>query len=262
METYFQKIDSIVTILTSLGAQVNDEDVVHYAFEGLPDSYNSVCGYMHWKDTFPNLKSVCSLLVTKEKHLKSRATSFPVDAFSPMVLVVESGGNRHSSSTPQGKSWKPCFNFAKGTWHFGNSCRHVHDPNAMVNNANKGSGTRTPSTHDMLQWLVAKLGNLGVTCSVSNTTIPTIPPMAYHTSLSPLPGPTVTPPPGFTQLAQYYYSPNSGIVSTTMAQPHSNTTGLGYTPTFVTQLWQPTLILLGLVLCLLAQVSSNNFLAV
>ncbi|GJW22541.1 hybrid signal transduction histidine kinase M, partial [Tanacetum coccineum] len=51
MESYFQKIDSIVTILTSLDARVNDEDVVHYALEGLPDTYNSVCSYMHWKDT-------------------------------------------------------------------------------------------------------------------------------------------------------------------------------------------------------------------
>ncbi|GKF74666.1 hybrid signal transduction histidine kinase M, partial [Tanacetum coccineum] len=57
MESYFQKIDSIVTILTSLDARVNDEDVVHYALEGLPDTYNPVCGYMHWKDTFPDLKT-------------------------------------------------------------------------------------------------------------------------------------------------------------------------------------------------------------
>ncbi|GKC48631.1 hybrid signal transduction histidine kinase M [Tanacetum coccineum] len=221
MESYFQRIGSIVTIITSLGAHVNDEDIVHYAIDGLPDTYNQVCGYMHWKDTFPDLKSVRSLLVTEEMRLMSRATSLPVDASSPLVLVAESGGNRRSSSTPQGKSWKPCFNFAKGTCRFGDSCRYVHDPNAMVNNANKGSGTRTPSTHDMLQQLLAKLGNLGVTCSVPNTTVPTVAPVAYHTSPSPLPGPTVTPPPGFTQPAQYYYSPNSGPVSTTMAQPHS-----------------------------------------
>ncbi|GKD65237.1 hypothetical protein Tco_1307345, partial [Tanacetum coccineum] len=35
-----QKIDSIVTILTSLDTRVNDEDVVHYVLEGLPDTYN------------------------------------------------------------------------------------------------------------------------------------------------------------------------------------------------------------------------------
>ncbi|GJV66955.1 hypothetical protein Tco_1482464 [Tanacetum coccineum] len=47
MESYFQKIDSIVNIHTSLDAHVNEKDVVHYALEGLPDTYNQVCGYMH-----------------------------------------------------------------------------------------------------------------------------------------------------------------------------------------------------------------------
>nr|GEV58191.1 reverse transcriptase domain-containing protein [Tanacetum cinerariifolium] len=64
------KIDSIVNILTSLDARVNDEDVVHYALE--------------------------------EMHLKSRALALPVDSSSPMVLVAESGNNRRpSSSIPQ-----------------------------------------------------------------------------------------------------------------------------------------------------------------
>nr|GEY88441.1 ribonuclease H-like domain-containing protein [Tanacetum cinerariifolium] len=40
MESYFQKIDSIVNILTSLDAHVNDEDVVYYALECLPNTYN------------------------------------------------------------------------------------------------------------------------------------------------------------------------------------------------------------------------------
>nr|GEV54235.1 hybrid signal transduction histidine kinase M [Tanacetum cinerariifolium] len=47
MESYFQKIDYIVNILTSLDARINEEDVVHYALEGIPDTYNQVCGYMH-----------------------------------------------------------------------------------------------------------------------------------------------------------------------------------------------------------------------
>ncbi|GJS46082.1 retrovirus-related pol polyprotein from transposon TNT 1-94 [Tanacetum coccineum] len=40
------KIDSIVHILTSLDDRVNEEDVVHYALEGLPDTYNQVFGYI------------------------------------------------------------------------------------------------------------------------------------------------------------------------------------------------------------------------
>nr|GEX34936.1 hybrid signal transduction histidine kinase M [Tanacetum cinerariifolium] len=42
MEAYFQKIESIMTILASLDSPVNDEYVVHYALEGLPEKYNQV----------------------------------------------------------------------------------------------------------------------------------------------------------------------------------------------------------------------------
>nr|GFC07069.1 hybrid signal transduction histidine kinase M [Tanacetum cinerariifolium] len=55
MESYFQKIESVVTILTSLDSHVNEEDVVHYALEGLPDKYDQVCGYMHFEDSFFDL---------------------------------------------------------------------------------------------------------------------------------------------------------------------------------------------------------------
>ncbi|GKE61227.1 ribonuclease H-like domain-containing protein [Tanacetum coccineum] len=120
MESYFQKIDSIVNILTSLDSRVNDEDVVHYALEGLPDKYNQVCGYMHWKDTFPDLKTVRSLLIAEEMRLKSRAHALPVDSSSPMVLVAKTGNNRRPY-TPQIKSWRPCFNFAKGSCRFGDN---------------------------------------------------------------------------------------------------------------------------------------------
>ncbi|GKE52889.1 ribonuclease H-like domain-containing protein, partial [Tanacetum coccineum] len=105
MESYFQKIDSIVNILTSLDSRVNDEDVVHYALEGLPDKYNQVFGYMHWKDTFPDLKTVRSLLIAEEMRLKSRAHALPVDSSSPMVLVAETGNNRRPY-TPQIKVCK------------------------------------------------------------------------------------------------------------------------------------------------------------
>ncbi|GJU43586.1 ribonuclease H-like domain-containing protein [Tanacetum coccineum] len=144
MESYFQNFDSIVNILTSLDAHVNDEDVVHYALEGLSDTYNQVCGYMHWKDTF------------------SRS---------------QDGNNRRSSSTPQVKSWKPCFNFAKRNCRFGDSCRYVHDANARVGPSN--------SIHP----------------TVSNPASNPSPPVAFHTIPltypSPPSGPTPTYPHGF-----------------------------------------------------------------
>ncbi|GJR62736.1 ribonuclease H-like domain-containing protein [Tanacetum coccineum] len=132
MEAYFQKIKSIITILASIDSPVNDEDVIHYAFEGLPEKYNQVCGYMHYKDTFLDLKMARSLLITKEMRLKSKALSLTVDSSSPMVLMANSGNNRTSFTTPQVKSWRPCFNFAKGTCRFGESCRYAYDANARL----------------------------------------------------------------------------------------------------------------------------------
>ncbi|GJT76122.1 ribonuclease H-like domain-containing protein [Tanacetum coccineum] len=118
-ESYFQKIESIVTILTSLDSHVNDEDV-HYALEGLLDKYDQVCGFMHHKDTFPDLKTARSMLITEEMRLKSKSLALPLDSSSsssPMVLMAESGTTRRSSTTNQVKSWRPCFNFAKGAYH-------------------------------------------------------------------------------------------------------------------------------------------------
>ncbi|GJW21040.1 hybrid signal transduction histidine kinase M [Tanacetum coccineum] len=121
MEAYFKKIDSIVNILTSLDARVNEEDVVHYALEGLSDTYNQVCGYMHWKDTFPDLKAVRSLLIAEEMRLKSKLLTSPMDSSYPMIFLAGSSNNSRLSSTAQGKSWKPCFNFAKGNYRFGDT---------------------------------------------------------------------------------------------------------------------------------------------
>ncbi|GKB95542.1 ribonuclease H-like domain-containing protein [Tanacetum coccineum] len=124
MESYFQKIDSIVNILTSLDARVNEEDVINYALEGLPDTYNQFYGYMHWKDTFRSTKA------------------------------VRPGYRERFEITVKSKSWKPCFNFAKGNCRFGDSCRYVHDANARVPNAtsrfNKGRRTSDNSTNDHL----------------------------------------------------------------------------------------------------------------
>ncbi|GKE17411.1 ribonuclease H-like domain-containing protein, partial [Tanacetum coccineum] len=78
MEAYFQKIESLMTILASIDSPVNDEDVVHFALAGLPDKYNQVCGYMHYQDTFPDLKTPHTLLVTEEIRLKSKAVALPV----------------------------------------------------------------------------------------------------------------------------------------------------------------------------------------
>ncbi|GKA96685.1 ribonuclease H-like domain-containing protein [Tanacetum coccineum] len=214
MDSYFLKIDFIVNILTSLDARVNEEDVVHYALEGLPDTYNQVCDYMHWKDTFPDLKAVRSLLIAEEMRLKSKLLASPMDSSTPMVFVAGSSNNSRPSSTAQGKPWKPCFNFAKGNCRYGVSCRYVHDANARVPNAtsgfNKGRGTSENSTNELLNKLLAQLRKLGINIShtSTNTIAPTVcssispaqnsnVPIAYYASPSPTAPTGPSAPPEF-----------------------------------------------------------------
>nr|GEW98475.1 ribonuclease H-like domain-containing protein [Tanacetum cinerariifolium] len=174
VDAYFRKIESLVTILTSLYSPVNDEDVVHYALEGLPDKYDQVCGIMHHKDTFPDLKTACSMLITEEMRLKSKSLMLPVDSSSPMVFMAESGACR-----------------------FSDSCRHVHDPSARSgtnNNVSNASSRRTndnePTTNELLAKLLIQLGTLGV----NNTVTPT--PVAFHAGPTTYADPTVGPPSG------------------------------------------------------------------
>nr|GEV75371.1 ribonuclease H-like domain-containing protein [Tanacetum cinerariifolium] len=131
MESYFQKIDSIINVLTSLDSRVNDEDLVHYALDGLPDKCDKVCGYMHHKDVFPDLKIARSMLITEDMRLKSKSLSLSMDSSSssPIVLMADSGNSRHSytpQATTQVKSWRPCFNFAKGTCRFGDCTEDLY----------------------------------------------------------------------------------------------------------------------------------------
>nr|GEX27852.1 ribonuclease H-like domain-containing protein [Tanacetum cinerariifolium] len=203
MESYFQKIDSIVNILASLDARVNDEDVIHYVLKGLSDTYNHVCGYMHWKDTFLYLKTVRSLLITEEMRLKSRTSTLVADSSSLMVLVAKSGNTRRSSSTPQVKSSKPCFNFAKGNCRYCATCRYSHDANARsvgdTVGVNKNHGNN--DTNELLAKLLTQLGNLGFNTSVSPNANTTNPPVAFHdgpsSSLSPNVGLIHYTPSGF-----------------------------------------------------------------
>ncbi|GJX35698.1 ribonuclease H-like domain-containing protein [Tanacetum coccineum] len=142
-------------------------------------------------------------------RLKSKALALLVDSSSPMVLVAESGNNRRSSSTPQVKSWKPCFNFAKGTCRFGDSCRYMHDANARIGTSysgvNKERMNDKNTTNGLLTKLLNQLGNLGLHATVSNPPTNATPPVAFLASPSPTPsppdGPTHLYPPGFALMA-------------------------------------------------------------
>nr|GEW85150.1 ribonuclease H-like domain-containing protein [Tanacetum cinerariifolium] len=139
MEAYFQKIDSLVTTLTSLDCVVNDEDVVHYAITGLLKKYNQVCGYMHHQTTFHDLKTVHSLLVAEEMRLKTKE--------------------------------RPCFNFAKGSCRFGSECRYVHDPNAKLHDFGTSKMSNTSNTDALLVQLLEKLNLKNKDASTHGSTV-------------------------------------------------------------------------------------------
>nr|GEV32340.1 hybrid signal transduction histidine kinase M [Tanacetum cinerariifolium] len=180
MEAYFQKIDFLVTLLTSPSSIVNAEDVVHYAVEGLSKKYNQVCCYMHYQDTFPDLTTVLSLLITKEMRLKSKVDALLMDSSSSMALMTKSRNPCRSSFTPQVKPWKPCFHFAKGTCQFGDGCRFVHDAN-MKNSNNHGVILKESTTDELLAKLLERLGmNNKLHAPFKNTSKTTRPSTVQH----------------------------------------------------------------------------------
>nr|GEW31251.1 hypothetical protein [Tanacetum cinerariifolium] len=133
----------------------------------------------------------------------------------------------------KGKSWKPCFNFDKGSCYFGDSCRYVHDANARVSNANSGFNKGRGTSENMAK-LVAQLGHLGMNVAMSNngtnvtllthytvtptvnrpnisSNLPTAPHDFYASPCTSL-GPNSTPLPGFPILAQAHV-PYYGYIS-------------------------------------------------
>ncbi|GJZ17589.1 ribonuclease H-like domain-containing protein [Tanacetum coccineum] len=192
IEAYFQKVESLMTILASLDSPVLEDDVAHYVLASLPPKYDQVCGYMHYQTTFPDLKTIRSLLLTEEMRLKTTASPSLADSSSHMVLMTEPGNTRRPSTTAPNKPWKPCYNFAKGTCRFGDACRFLHDANTRAgthsNESNRARGVNN-DTNSLLKSLLRKLDVVSLTSPTSNTLpSPSPPTVAFHT------GPAMIPP--------------------------------------------------------------------
>ncbi|GJZ58088.1 hypothetical protein Tco_0613582 [Tanacetum coccineum] len=101
IDAYFRKIESIATILTSLGSTMDNDDVVTFALEGLPARYDKIATIIAHREPFPDLKTVRSMLTTEEMCLKSRVQDAFVDTTSSsrMVLLANSGSNARNSSS-------------------------------------------------------------------------------------------------------------------------------------------------------------------
>nr|GEU50714.1 hybrid signal transduction histidine kinase M [Tanacetum cinerariifolium] len=107
MEAYFQKLELISTILTSLKA-VNDKDLVCYAIKCLSDMYDQVCGIMHHKDTFLDFK-IAQCRFVHDNNAKSGDSSRPKSKNNKMddllvQLLTKLGVNDPATPTVSTKS--------------------------------------------------------------------------------------------------------------------------------------------------------------
>ncbi|GJS83251.1 hypothetical protein Tco_0749792, partial [Tanacetum coccineum] len=101
IDAYFRKIESITTILASLGSSISKDDIVTIALDGLSDKYEHVSDIIIHREPFPDLNMVHSMLTIAEMQLKSRAQAPSIDSSSssPMVLLANSSTNSARRST-------------------------------------------------------------------------------------------------------------------------------------------------------------------
>jgi len=184
IDGYFQKIESIVSVLNGLGSPLSNDDVVTFALEGLPSTYETISTIIVSREPFPDLQTVRSLLTTHEMRLKSRVPDplFNATSASPMALVAKTNPTPRRGTSLE-KVNNPFWSFAKGSCRFGEACKYLH-------NGVHGKSTLLPCTSgsvsavsnvtrsdmDMLQTLLAKFG-LNATNCFTNTS-----PVAYYVS--------------------------------------------------------------------------------
>nr|GEW28438.1 ribonuclease H-like domain-containing protein [Tanacetum cinerariifolium] len=189
IDGYFQKIESIVSVLNGLGSPLSNDDVVTFALEGLPSTYETISTVIVSQKPFPDLKTVRSLLTTHEMRLMSRVQNPLVDATSASLMVLLAKSNTGARRGPSlEKVNNPCWSFAKGSCWFGDAGKYLHNGvhgKSTLLPRTSGSASSmldvTRSDFDTLQSLLAKFG-----LNAPNTSTPSLS-VAY----------TVFVPPGF-----------------------------------------------------------------
>nr|GEX35932.1 hybrid signal transduction histidine kinase M [Tanacetum cinerariifolium] len=133
VDEYFSKIDSLVTLLSDLGLDVSEDDVVTYVINGLSHKYGSLAQIIAHKDPFPDLATMRSMVSTEEMRLRSKSPIQPTNmtASAPQVLLATSniprGGDncntRNHDNRKPNTSTEVCRNFGRGFCRWGDSCR-------------------------------------------------------------------------------------------------------------------------------------------
>lgn len=77
----FRKTESIVTLLNDLGTPMYNDDIVKYALSGLSEKYSHVAGIIAHRDPFPDLETMCSMVITMEIRINSMNALSRLDNF-------------------------------------------------------------------------------------------------------------------------------------------------------------------------------------
>ncbi|GJS69374.1 ribonuclease H-like domain-containing protein [Tanacetum coccineum] len=152
-DEYFSKIEAILTLLTDLGSDMSDDDVVTYAINGLSDKYGSLAQIIAHKDPFPDLATVRSMVATEEPRLRSRSSVLPIGTTSsaPQVLLTEASscnqtGWNNRERDNRTTTREVCRNFRRGFCRWGDACRFLHDfsrSSGTPRNSNNSTTHRT-----------------------------------------------------------------------------------------------------------------------
>ena len=135
--------------------------------------------------------------------------------------IAELGISRRPSNH-EVKSWRRCYNFAKGACRFGTECKFVHDT-TVKNSGSNSSGLTNNNTEELFVTLLKKLGVHDTKPGNGNITNPSPvgtgkQPVAYHSFIPPSPyypsqaGPLSYGPPGSPHVSPsvppgFYYPP-------------------------------------------------------
>ncbi|GJX30459.1 hybrid signal transduction histidine kinase M [Tanacetum coccineum] len=89
VDAYFQKIESITTLLNALGSPLSSDIVVTYAINGLSEMFSHVARIIAHRDPFLDLTTVRSMVTTEELRLNSKSQTLSENtSFSASTDIV------------------------------------------------------------------------------------------------------------------------------------------------------------------------------
>jgi hypothetical protein len=66
---YFTKVKNLVDVFTSIGALVDDEDLVVVTLNGFGKDYSQFCTSIIVRETLPNFQDLITLLISEEMKI-------------------------------------------------------------------------------------------------------------------------------------------------------------------------------------------------